>query len=133
MKTNVSIGLLILRLSVGIMLLIHGVLKLYNGVGWIAETLSSKGYAAPLAYFVFMGELFAAILLICGFRTKFAALLISLNMLIAILLVHLKDIASLTPAGGWALELPALFLFGAITLFFAGGGEYASSSNNKWD
>ncbi len=133
MKTNTSTGLLILRLTIGILLLVHGVSKLYNGVGWISDVLGSSGYISPVAYLVFMGELFATVLLICGFRTKIAAILVVINMCAAIFLVHRNDITTLSETGGWGIELPALFLFGAIALFFTGGGEYAASNNSKWD
>ncbi|HMU98551.1 MAG TPA: DoxX family protein [Chitinophagales bacterium] len=133
MKTNTSTGLLILRLTIGTLLLVHGVSKLYNGVGWISDMLGSPGHISPVAYLVFMGELFATVLLICGFRTKIAAMLIIINMCAAIFLVHRNEIFTFSENGGWGIELPALFLFGAITLFFAGGGEYAASNESNWD
>ena len=51
-------------------------------------------------------------------------------MIIAILMVHTGDIFSLTPQGGWAIELPMLYLLPALALALTGGGCYAMTRNN---
>jgi putative oxidoreductase len=49
--------------------------------------------------------------------------------------VHRPQIFTINPAGGgWAIELPALVLFGALALFFLGGGKYGvNRGKNAWD
>ena len=44
-------------------------------------------------------------------------------MLVALWLVHLKDLAALNNQGGWALELQGMFLFSALAVAFLGGGR----------
>lgn len=130
---NQNTGLLILRLSLGILMLLHGIAKLSHGVNGIKGMLADKGIPEFIAYGVYIGEVIAPILLIIGFRTRIAALAFAVTMLIALLLVHSNDIFSLGRAGGWAAELIGLYIFGAIALFFTGAGKYALSSSNKWD
>ena len=50
--------------------------------------------------------------------------------IVAILMAHLPVFFSLTPEGGWALELPMLYLLPALALVFTGGGRYALTHNN---
>lgn len=133
MEKNKDLGLFILRLTLGGLMLFHGISKVIYGVESIQAMLVSKGLTSFLAHGVYVGEVIVPILLILGFRTRIAALFFAFNMLVAMLLVHSGDIFSLTNHGGWALELIALFLFGAISLFFTGGGKYGLSNNNKWD
>lgn len=130
---NKDLGLLILRVTLGILILLHGMSKFQHGVDGIAGLINSKGLPGFLAYGVYLGELVAPCLLIIGSRTRIAALLLIATMIVAILVAHFGDILRLTESGGWALELQALYLFGALTLFFTGGGKYALSTKSKWD
>ncbi len=131
-KSNNDLGLLILRITIGFLMLLHGIAKL-KGVSFIEGMLDGKGLPSFLAYGVYITEIVAPILLIVGFRTKLAALVFAFGALIAMLLAHPTDIFSLSKYGGWEVELLGLYLFGAIALFFTGGGKYALSSKNKWD
>ena len=45
-----DIGLLILRLSVGVMMLLHGISKLFNGLGGIQSILASNNMPEFLSY-----------------------------------------------------------------------------------
>ena len=55
-QKNLDTGLLILRLTLGILMLFHGIAKITNGVGGIEGMLTSKGLPAFLAYGVYVGE-----------------------------------------------------------------------------
>ena len=126
-------GKLILRLAVGGLLLLHGISKLLNGIDFLVGMLEGKGLPGVLAYGVFIGEVIAPIFLVLGFRARIAALLIVVNMLTAIVFAHSQEIGQLGKSGGWAIELPALFLLGALAVFFLGAGRYAMSIRNRWD
>ncbi|MGV3588337.1 MAG: DoxX family protein [Adhaeribacter sp.] len=126
-------GKLILRLAIGILLLLHGISKLINGIDWMVGMLEGKGLPSVLAYGVYVGEVIAPILLLIGFRTRIAAIIIVINMFTALALAHTQELFQLGKSGGWAVELPALFLLSALSLFFLGGGRYASSTRNRWD
>lgn len=133
MERNLNIGLLIFRLNFGVLMLFHGLHKLFNGVDGIKGMLSDMGLPAFLAYGVHLGETIAPILIIIGFRTRLATLLFTIVMLVAFGMAHTNDIFSLGKSGAWAAELVALFLFGGLGLFFTGGGKYSISTTNKWD
>lgn len=133
MNKNIPLGLLILRLNLGILMLMHGIAKVIKGAGAIQDKMQEAGIPSFFAYGVYLGEIIAPLLLIIGFRVRIAAVLYIGTMLVAIGLVHSGDIIGLTKSGGWAIELQALYLFGALVLFFTGGGDYSLSKTNKWD
>ena len=130
---NQNIGLLIFRLSIGILMLFHGIHKLINGISGIKGMLADKGAPEILAYGVHLGETFAPILIIIGFRTRLASIALVLVMLTAFGLAHLSDFFALSKSGAWAHELIGLYIFGGLGLFFTGGGKYAVSTKNTWD
>ena len=130
---HINIGLLIFRLSVGGLMLFHGIYKLINGIDGIKGMLAEMGLPAFLAYGVHFGETIAPILLMIGLRTRLAALVFTFVMLVAFSMAHLDDIFSLGKSGAWGAELVALYLFGGLGLYFTGGGKYSLSTNSKWD
>jgi putative oxidoreductase len=120
-----DLGKLILRLTVGVLMLLHGVAKVSGGVGGIGGMLQSAGLPAALAFGVYVGEVLAPLLVIIGFYARIGALIMVVNMLFAIGLAHTKDIFLLTKTGGWAIELQAFFLFSALAVALIGPGRYA--------
>lgn len=130
---NIDLGLLILRLSVGILMLFHGVAKIFGGLGFIKQVLAGKGLPEFIANGVYVGEVIAPLLMIIGYRTRIAAAIFAFNTLVIILLVHANEIFTLNQHGGWNLELVGLYMFGAVALFFTGSGKYALSFGHKWD
>jgi putative oxidoreductase len=118
-------GKLVLRLALGILILLHGINKLSAGVGGIEGMLTAHGLPGALAYLVYIGEIVAPVLMIVGIYTRPAAWITVINMLVAIWLVHLKDIGNLGKSGGWALELQGLFLFAALAVAFLGAGRFS--------
>lgn len=132
MNKNTDLGLLILRIAIGALMLLHGIAKL-KGVSFIEGMLESKGLPAFLAYGVYITEIVAPLLIVIGFRTRLAAAVFAFGALFALFLVHSGDIFTLNQHGGWGVELLGLYLFGAVALFFTGGGKISVSSSNKWD
>ncbi len=133
MTKNINVGLLIIRISVGALMLLHGLSKLVGGIGFIQGILESKGLPGFIAYGVIVGEVVAPLAIIIGYRTRIAAAIFAFNALVAMFLVHAQQIFTLSEQGGWALELLGLYLFGSVALIFTGAGKIALSSNNKWD
>ena len=124
MLENADLGKLIIRLTLGGLMLFHGIAKLLNGVGFIEGELASHGLPTLLAYGVFVGEIIAPLMVVLGYQTRIGALLIIFNMLFAIILVHGNELLSLGRGGGWALELQGFFLFTAVAVIFLGPGRY---------
>jgi putative oxidoreductase len=120
-------GKLILRLTVGGLMLFHGIAKLLNqdSVEFIGGRLTDAGLPSLLAYGVYLGEIVAPLMIIAGVLTRVGGLIIAVNMLFAILLVHTGDLLSLTDHGGWRLELQGFYLFGGLALMFLGSGKFA--------
>jgi putative oxidoreductase len=130
---NKDAGLLLQRMSIGILILFHGIANMFSNYSFIKTLLSGIGIPEFIAYFVFLGEIIAPILIIIGWRTRLASLVLVFNMLIAILMAHSGDIFTLNQFGGWGIELQGLYLFGALVIFLLGAGNYAVSNNSKWD
>jgi putative oxidoreductase len=119
-------GLLVLRVGLAALLLFHGVFKVRHGVGWMAGPLGAAGLPSALAYGAYVAELVAPVLLILGLWARLAALVIAINMAMAIFLARGDAIGTINPmGGGWAVELEALFLLGALAIALAGPGRYA--------
>ncbi|MDM0089095.1 MULTISPECIES: DoxX family protein [unclassified Variovorax] len=116
-------GKLVLRLALGILILLHGISKLSTGVSGVGGMLASHGLPSALAYLVYVGEIVAPALVIIGLYTRPAALIIVINMLVALWLVHTADLFALGKSGGWALELQGMFLFGAVAVALLGAGR----------
>jgi len=118
-------GKLLLRLTIGILLLMHGLFKLANGIESITTLVQAQGWPAWIAFGVFIGEIIAPSLLIIGVLTRAGALVIVFNMGLAIYLAHASQILTLTKTGGWALELQGLFLMGALVVALLGAGRFS--------
>lgn len=124
-NTLTEIGKLILRLTLGILILFHGLDKLVHGIGPIQEMVTGRGLPGFLAYGVYLGEVLGPLLLVAGFHARIGACLIAINMVIAILLAHTGDLLGLSPHGGWRLELQGMFLFTALSLMLMGPGRFS--------
>ena len=124
MLTNTDLGKLIVRLTLGGLLLFHGIDKLLNGVGFIETQLANHSLPAFLAWGVVIGEVLAPLMIILGFHTRVGALLIVANMLVAMVLVHGNQLLMLSSNGGLRLELQLFFLMSAAAVFFFGSGRY---------
>ncbi|MBA2351454.1 MAG: DoxX family protein, partial [Burkholderiales bacterium] len=68
-----DIGKLVLRLTLGGLILLHGISKVKNGVEGIAGMLQAQGLPAALAYGVYVGEVIAALLVLAGFYARIGA------------------------------------------------------------
>lgn len=123
-------GKLVLRLTLGILVLLHGIAKLLNGIGPIEGMLVAKGMPAFFAWGAYIGEVLAPVLLILGLYTRLAALVIMINMLVALALAHTSQLWQLTDSGGWALELQGMFLFGALAAALLGAGRFSVGGAN---
>jgi putative oxidoreductase len=118
-------GKLVLRLVLGILILLHGISKVMNGLGPIPGVVEKAGLPQAFAYLVYIGEVLAPILLIIGFWTRLAALIVAINMVFAVYLVHTSQFFTLSKQGGWALELQGMYFFTAIAIALLGAGRFS--------
>jgi putative oxidoreductase len=120
-----DLGKLILRLTLGILILLHGIAKIKGGVGFLAPILQNLGLPAWVQYGSYMGEVLGPIMVILGVFARTGAFLIFVNMVFAVVLMHRADLFSLDKQGGYSLELQAMFMFTALALVFMAPGRYA--------
>lgn len=120
-----EVGKLVLRVTLGGLLILHGIAKLRDGVAGIAERLGALGVPEAFAYLVYVGEVVAPILLIIGLWTRPAALLVVINMIVAVAIAHSDQLTEFSESGGLALELQAFYLLTAIAVAFLGAGRYS--------
>jgi putative oxidoreductase len=100
----------------------------------VKKMVASAGFPEVLAYGSIVGEFIAPILVIIGFKTRLAALVIAFNMLMTIFVAHRDVIFNVNDYGGWMIETNMLFLLPAVAIFFAGAGRYSVSKGvGKWD
>lgn len=118
-------GKLLLRVSVGAMVLLHGIAKVRYGLGSLPGMLEQQGLPGALAYGAYVGEVLGPLLMIAGAWTRVGALLVVVNMLFAIGLVHAHEVFALGKQGGWAIELQGLMLFGAAAVALLGAGRFS--------
>lgn len=124
MLNQPDLARLILRLTLGFLILLHGISKLLNGIGPIEDLLAAHGLPVILAWGVLIGEILAPVMLILGLHTRVAAVLVVINILFAVLLAHQHELLALKSNGGWALELQALFLVNAMLVLMLGPGRF---------
>lgn len=120
-----SLGLLVLRIVVGAIFAAHGAQKIFEftipgTIGSFADMgVPLPEIAAPVVAFL---ELIGGILLILGFLTRPVGILLAIDMVIALVLVHL-------PAGLWVGEGGYEFVavLGAVSLALAltGAGRFS--------
>jgi putative oxidoreductase len=124
---NDAVGKLIVRLTLGTLMLFHGIAKvLHPGtLDFISANLAGSGLPGMLAYGVYVGEIIAPLMIILGFHARIGGLLVAINMIFAILLAHSGDLLSLTEHGGWRLELQGFYLFSAVAVMLLGSGRLA--------
>jgi putative oxidoreductase len=111
-------GILLLRWTLAILMIFHGWAKVTGGVSGIEGMLAGKGLPGVLAYGVYIGELVAPLLLLAGVWVVPAALIIAINMAVAVGLAHMGHWFDITNTGGWRLELQAFFFMTALVVAF---------------
>ena len=123
---NESTGKLILRITLGFLILLHGISKLTHGIDWLDGALTAAGLPTFFKYGVYIGEVVAPLLVIAGCYSRIGAWLIAVNMLFAFGLAHGAELFVFDPqSGGLALEKQYLYMFAAIALALIGPGRYA--------
>ena len=127
-------GKLVLRLVLGILILLHGIAKLSGGFAFVAGVTAKAGLPGAFAYAVYLGEIVGPVLVILGLWTRLGALIIVVNMLVAVGLVHTSQLVGLNQQGGYGLELQAMYLFGALAVALLGAGRFSLGGiDGRWN
>ncbi len=124
-ETMLPIAGTLVRIVIGIMFLMHVSAKFRLGADAVAANIFAKNGIEPAlmwAYVVMFMESVGGVCLIIGLFTRFVAAALAIEMLVALLFVHLpKGYA----AGGGGYEY--VLLIGAVCFLIAirGGGPYS--------
>ena len=132
-KTDQDFAVFIARISLGIVLLPHGLQKLlgmFGGPGFTDTVDFFVGSGIPyfVAVLIILGESFGALGLILGFLSRLCAIGITIIMLGAVFMVHLRNGFFMNWFGdnageGYEYHLLALGL--ALVVLIKGGGRWS--------
>ena len=121
MKNNllVHLGLAILRILPSAFMLTHGFPKFQKLLSGNMEFPNPLGIgSAPSLFLCVVGEFVCPILLIIGFKTRWATIPAAITMAVAAFIVHGSD-----PFGRKELALLYLTIF--VVIFLLGPGKYS--------
>ncbi|MGZ5244021.1 MAG: DoxX family protein [Bacteroidia bacterium] len=120
-----DIGLLILRIGIGIMFMVHGYPKITGGIEkWeaLGHSMSTLGIAFMPAFWGFMAsfaEFFGGLMIVLGLFFRPAVALLFITMLVA----TTKHVAAGDGFGKYSHAAESTFWF--LGLFFTGPGRYS--------
>jgi putative oxidoreductase len=116
---NKNIGLLIIRVVVGIVFIYFGWDKV-SDMTTTVNNFSQMGFHAFWAYVASYVEFIGGIALVLGFGTKIVGILLAITMAVATYVVY--------PNGFMMASFPFTLLGTALGLSFIGGGKYSIGS-----
>jgi len=119
-----DIAKLILRLTLGVMILFHGINKLMDGITGVKYLTTNAGLPEFMAYGVYIGEVIVPIFIILGLYARIASSVLAINMLIAIYLAYGDTLFELTKHGAPVFELPFLYFILSVLVILFGSGKY---------
>lgn len=133
LHTENDFGLFIARITLGIVILPHGLQKLlglFGGAGFsgTVDFFVGSGLPAAIAILIIIGESFGALGLIFGFLSRVAAFGLTLIMLGAIFMVHLQNGFFMNWFGnqsGEGFEYHLLALGLSLVILIKGGGKWS--------
>lgn len=114
-----ALGMLLIRLSVGMIFVMHGIAKIGNIAG-TAGFLGMVGIPAPeiMVYVLIAIEVVGGLMIISGFALRFAAVLTGIAMVVAALTVGL-------PSGGYqGAEWEIMLALASFGLVLTGAGKW---------
>ena len=115
------LALLVLRLVLATVMIAHGAQKVFGGMPRFQTMVVGIGFPGWMAYLSAAAEFGGGILVLLGLLTRFAALAITIDLMVAIVKVHLK--VGLRLPGGYEFAMSAAAI--AFALIFFGAGPIA--------
>jgi putative oxidoreductase len=116
------LALLALRLAVGVIMISRGAQKVFGGMPNFMGMLNKMGIPPWMAYLAAAAEFGGGILLVAGLLTRLAALAVLIDMIVAILKVHLPNGLRGAGPGKPGYEFPLACAAIVFALIFLGGG-----------
>lgn len=121
MKNNLlkDLGLALLRIGSSALLLTHGFPKFQKLISGDFEFGDPIGIGpAPTLFLAVLAEFVCPILIILGFKTRWAALFPAITMVVAAFIVHAQDAIGVK-------EKALLFLIAFASISLLGAGKYS--------
>jgi len=125
-------GLLILRLALGLIFVLHGWMNIVGGQeSFLREMLAMVGWSAPdyVVWLITGLELLGGLALMLGFFAREAALLLAVEMLVAVVLFHVRQgffiVAVPNAPLAYGFEYHLALVGGLVCLVLAGPGSFA--------
>ena len=129
-----DVGKLLLRVTLAILILVHGISKVIGGVAVVSALLMKAGLPPALAFAVYVGEVAAPICILIGVWTRAAALIVAINIVVAVSLAKAGQFFAISKTGGWALELEGMYFMAALAIAWLGAGRYSLGSiHGRWN
>jgi len=131
LNTSINISLLLIRLTVGIILFLHGLQKvfgLFGGTGlknWNTYLKKSFNLHEFVGYISAFTEMIFGFFLIIGLFTRVSSIIMIVFMLFATFMVHWKNGFFITKNG---YEYCLLIIVCLLSITIMGGGEYSVDS-----
>ncbi len=121
-----DIAILILRVVVGIVMVAHGVGKFKKRKILDKKWLDHYGFPIGTVLFAGVIQLLGGLAVIGGVFTRYAALILALNMLVATYICiwkHHEPFNSVSPGKGWDINL--LITGALVVLILLGDGKWS--------
>jgi len=117
-----NMGMLILRLGVGILMFHHGYQKITHYEEMKSQFMNFMGLGTSVSLgLVIFSEAFCSLLLILGLFTRFACIPLIIQMCVILLKVHTLDFFGKG-------EVDTLYLISFLTILFCGAGAISVDS-----
>ncbi len=119
---------LLLRVGLCVVFMVHGYPKLFTQFQGTKQFFESIGLRPSKLWVLVVGsvEFFGGIALLFGFVTQLAALLVAIDMLVAMFLVKFRQ----GFVGGW--EFDFILFLAALSLVLLGGGAWSVDRFLRW-
>ena len=127
-----DLGKMVLRITVGGLLLLHGMHKVLTGIAPIKAMFAAHGIPEAAAYGVYLGEVVGPIMVLLGLFARVGGALIAVNMLVAVFLAGMAQATSFNAMGGYALELEAFYFWCGVAVMLLGSGRF-SIGGGRWN
>jgi putative oxidoreductase len=143
-QSNEDLGKLVVRLTVGILIVFHG-LALATGDMGIPNNLVRWGFPAELKWIGFLIEFFGGLGMILGVYARLGGFLLGIFMIIALIMAHAGLMGSQNhlfmvannPAGNhwdhYFLETQMFYLLGGFSVALLGAGRYGLNIGGNWN
>ncbi|AQW86473.1 DoxX family protein [Campylobacter pinnipediorum subsp. caledonicus] len=126
---NVDLAMLFIRLGLAGTIILHGIAKIIHGISKIQGSLVGLGFpefiANGFAYFVYVGEILAPIMLILGIFSRLAGVFILGTSLFIFLVKGVAILGLDAHTGGLVYAEAYFYLITSLAIIFAGSGKYA--------